>query len=86
MKPDSIEQARDLVDALSRFCKSIEEIATLRSDADHGQPDQPDLPGTALSADPKAQLLALTELVRHALHVLDKILTEAEPACMTRNS
>lgn len=85
MRPDSIEQARELVEALSRFCRSIEEIATLQSDADGNRQHSPELPGPAHSTTPKVQLLALTELVQHSLQVLGELLTEVERSRVTHD-
>jgi len=83
---DSIQQARELAVALSRFCRSIEEIAALRFDTGGNSPDKPESAGRALSADATVQLLALTELVQHTLHVVGEILTEVEPSRVARHS
>ena len=79
---DPVARARELVGALSRFCKSIEELTTLESEVGErragGDPSQA-LRGAQL-ADPKAQLLALTELVQQAHEVLGELFTEIEAA------
>ena len=77
MRRDSIAQGRELVDALSRFCKSIEDIAARQSDAEDSRPG-PDAVAATPSSDARVQLLSLTELVQHTLHVLAEILSEVE--------
>lgn len=80
LRPDAVARARELVEALSRFCRSVEEIAILESDVEvfRGATTGSEPLKASRFNDPKAQLLALTELVQQTLEVLGELFGEIE--------
>lgn len=88
MGPDPISRARELVEALGRFCKSVEEIAAFEFDVEayRMSTDEASLPEAALFVDARLQLLSLTELVQQTNEVLGELFTEIEALRTTRNA
>ena len=82
MGSDSVAQARELVTALSRFCRTVEAIATSESDRTDVQRVASAVPPahSARVGDPRAQVLFLTHLVQEAAGVLDQLLAERSPS------
>jgi hypothetical protein len=82
--PNPIQRGRELVAALSRFCKSVEEMTMLESVEDYRRVgDGLDRPKPVLT-DAKVHLLSLTELVQQTSVVLDELFAEIEASRITR--